>query len=83
MTTIRISVDFNERDQEGHLVTLLHLADGPVDAGDQVLAVDPFDRILANATAAGVDRERRTARLAVDWHSFRDDPEATEDPSCE
>ncbi|HEY1705526.1 MAG TPA: hypothetical protein VGG75_38055 [Trebonia sp.] len=81
--TVRIPVDFNEHDRKGRAYGRLSQADGPVATGGKVLAVEPFDGIAADAVVAEVDEVRGLAWLEVDWHSFRDDPEATEDPACE
>jgi hypothetical protein len=55
--------------------------------GDKVLAVEPSDGIIGDAEIVGErmigDPPYRVLYLAVDWKSFRDDPEATEDRACE
>lgn len=81
--TVRIPVDFNERDRNGRAYGHLAKASGPVAAGDKVLAVEPFDGIMADAVVAEVSEGRGLAWLEVDWRSFRDDPEAADDPACE
>jgi hypothetical protein len=81
--TVRIAVDLNVRVRGNQTYTSLDDADGPVAPGDKVLAVEPETGIMADATVADVFEEHRLVYLDVDWHSFRDDPEATEDPSCE
>lgn len=50
-------------------------ADGPVAAGDRVLAVEAESGIVTDATVVDVDSERELVYLAVDWGGFRDDPE--------
>jgi hypothetical protein len=81
--TVRIPVDLNARDRQGRPYGHLSKASGPVAVGDKVLAIEPFDGIIGDATVAEVDEGRDLAWLEVDWHSFRDDPEATGDPACE
>jgi hypothetical protein len=81
--TVRIAVDLNVRVRGDQTYAGLEDADGPVAVGDPVLAVEPFDRIAADAKVTGIDEEKQLVYLKVDWHSFRDDPEATEDPACE
>jgi hypothetical protein len=77
--TVRITIDLN-----GHGWDVAHLPDDcQVSFGDNVLAVEPFDGIVADATVVDIDRESKLVWLAVDRGSFRDDPEATEDPACE
>jgi hypothetical protein len=77
--TVRIAIDLNTR---GWDVARLP-AGCTVSFGDSVLAVEPFDGIVADATVVDVDRESKLVWLAVDRTSFRDDPEAAEDPACE
>lgn len=82
--TVRIAIDLNERDRQGRSRAPLASASGPVAAGgDEVLVVEPSDGIVGDAVVAEVDEARGLLRLDVDWHSFRDDPETTEDPACE
>lgn len=81
--TVRIAIDLNQRDRQGRSLGRLADASGPVAAGDKVLVVEPSDGIIGEAVVTEVDEGRGLVRLDVDWHSFRDDPEATEDPDCE
>lgn len=80
---VRVPVDLNERDRQGRSIGRLAGASGPVAAGDKVLVVEPADGIIGDAVVTDVSEERGLVRLDVDWHSFRDDPEAADDPSCE
>lgn len=95
--TVRITIDPNVRvrgnqtyagfedvQEAGNLgVSRMSRADGPLAAGDKVLAVEAEDGIVTDATVVDVDHERQLVFLAVDWRGWRDDPEATDDPSCE
>lgn len=78
--TARVAVDMNVR---GGTVAGIDDAGGPVAIGDQVLAVDPFDGLVTDGTVLDMDQEKRLLYLAVDWGTFRDDPEAGDDPACE
>lgn len=93
--TVRMAIDLNVRvrgDQTYSGFEDVRIpgasADDPVDLagirpGTAVLAFEPGTGIVADATVTAVDEEARLVYLAVDWGSFRDDPEAEEDPSCE
>jgi hypothetical protein len=81
--TVRIAIDLNVRVRGNQTYSALHDADGPVAVGDKVLAVEPETGVTAGAVVTAVSEEFGFVYLAVDWSSFRDDPEATEDPSCE
>ena len=48
-----------------------------------MLAVEPFDGIIADATVVDVDQESKLVWLAVDRSSFRDDPGAAASAACE
>ena len=74
--TVRISIDLNDR---GWDVAQLP-AGCTVSFGDDVLAVEPFDGIIADATVVDIDRGSNLVWLAVDRSSFRDDTGAAEDP---
>jgi hypothetical protein len=57
---------------------------GPVPAaGEQVLAIEVESGVVMDAAATDIDQEKRLVYLAPDWQSWRDEPEAAEDPSCE
>lgn len=77
--TVRIAVDPDLCEFEGRARASFSDADGPVAIGDQVLAVEWATEIHADATVTDIDEGRGLVYLAVDWHSFRDDPEAAED----
>lgn len=55
----------------------------PLAVGDPVLALEPIDGIVTDATVTGVDPEKKLVYLAVDWRGWRDDPEAADDPARE
>jgi hypothetical protein len=78
--TVRIAIDLNVYSGTRARVSD---ADGPIKAGDKVLAVEPFDGIVADAAVAGIDEEHQLVFLVVDWSTFRDDPEADDDRGCE
>jgi hypothetical protein len=91
--TVRIAIDLNVRVKqdfpgvEPGTVTRARAskADGPVTAGDKVTVW--ADDIIGDAEVVGErmigDPPYRVVYLAVDWKSFRDDPEAADDPACE
>jgi len=81
--TVRIAVDLNVRVRGNQTYSSLDDANGMVAVGDKVLAVEVESGIMADATVTDVSEEHRFVFLDVDWSSFRDDPEATEDPACE
>lgn len=81
--TVRIAIDLNVRVRGNQTYSALEDADGPVAAGDKVLAVEPESGIIADATVTDVSGQFGFVYLEVDWLSFRDDPEATDDPACE
>lgn len=80
VVTVRIAIDLNVR---GGNSAPLTAADGLVSVGDEVLAVEPFDGIVADATVVDLDDEQGMVYLAVDWGTLRDDPAAQDDPGCE
>ncbi len=77
--TIRIAIDLNVRVRGNQTFSSLDDADGPVSVGDKVLAVEVETGIMTDATVTYVSDEHRFVYLAVDWASFRDDPEAADD----
>jgi hypothetical protein len=93
--TVRIAIDLNVRVRENQTYSGFEnvrvpgaSADDPVDTrdikpGTAVIAFEEESGIIADATVTAVDEEARLVYLAVDWGSFRDDPEATDDPGCE
>lgn len=93
--TVRIAVDLNVRVRGNQTYAGFEdvripraAADDPVDLavikpGTPVTAFEEETGITADAKVTAVDEEARLVYLEVDWSSFRDDPEATEDPSCE
>jgi hypothetical protein len=81
--TVRIAVDLNVRVRGNQTYSALDDANGPVAIGDKVLAVEPESGIVADARVTDVSEQFGFVYLEVDWHSFRDDPEATGDPACE
>jgi hypothetical protein len=81
--TVRIAVDLNVRVRGNQTYSSLDDADGPVAVGDMLTVFEAETGITANAQVTDVDQERQLVYLAVDWSSFRDDPEATDDPACE
>lgn len=75
---IRIAVDLNVRVQ-GHRtyagfedVVGAANADHLVAVGDKVLAWEPEDDIVTDATVCAVDEATRIIYLDVDWYAFRD-----------
>jgi hypothetical protein len=70
---MRIDVDFNERDREGHVVARV-----PGDQASQlapgrrVYLYDPPERLWAEARVARINADTRIAAFDVDWHSFVD-----------
>lgn len=95
--TVRIAIDLNVRvrgrqtyagfedvrEGRGFSRARTSAVNGPVEVGDKVLAVEPEDRIVADAVVVDIDEERQLVYLSVDWQGFRDDPEAADDPACE
>jgi hypothetical protein len=93
--TVRIAIDLNVRVRGNQTYAGfgdVRIPGSPDDApllledikpGTAVLAVEEESGIVADAVITDVDQEKALVYLAVDWKSFRDDPEATEDPACE
>jgi hypothetical protein len=81
--TVRVTVDLNVRVRGNQAYSTVEDADGPVAVGDKVLAVEQETGVWADATVTEVDGARGLVYLAVDWGSFRDDPDTSEDPACE
>lgn len=81
--TVRVAIDLNVRVRGNQTYAGFEDADGPLAAGDKVAAFEAEAGVQADATVTEVDEGRRLVYLAMDWHSFRDAPEATEDRSCE
>lgn len=81
--TVRVAIDLNVRVRGNQTYSALHDADGLVSVGDKVLAVEPETGIMADATVTDVSEQFGFVYLKVDWNSFRDDPEAADDPACE
>lgn len=67
----RISVDLNVRVHGNQTYAGFEDTEQPVHVGEQVLAWEPEDDIVADATVTEVDGQRRLIYLAVDWYSFR------------
>lgn len=93
--TVRIAIDLNVRVRGGQTYVGFEdvripgfSADDPVDLehirpGTPVTAFEEETGVIADATVTAVDEEARLVYLAVNWQSFRDDPEAGEDRACE
>lgn len=81
--TVRIAIDLNVRVRGNQTYSAIDDADGPLAIGDKVLAVEPETGIVTGATVTDISHELGFVYLAVDWDSFRDDPEAAGDPACE
>lgn len=93
--TVRIAIDLNVRvrgDQTYAGFENVRVpgasADDPLDLdairpGTPAVAFEEETGVIANAMVTAIDEEARLVYLAVDWASFRDDPEATDDPACE
>lgn len=67
---MRVDVDFNERDRNGHVVA--RVLGVQLAAGQKVYLYDPLERIWADAVVARVNPETSIAAFEVDWHSFAD-----------
>jgi RNA polymerase sigma factor (sigma-70 family) len=78
----RIDVDYNARDEEGHVVTRVPGEQlETLDVGHAVSLYDPVDDLQADATVAWIDSGTGAVGFAVDWASFVDgDPAATDVP---
>jgi hypothetical protein len=70
----RIDVDYNERDEDGRVVTRVPsgLFAG-LQEGQSVSLYDPVDRLWADASVAWLDRKTGAAGFDVNWQSFVDD----------
>lgn len=67
----RIQIDLNRRNAAGHTPAKYF---GPTPRlGEQVVAYEPEDGVRASAVVVGVDDERCTVELDVDWESMSDD----------
>ena len=70
---MRVDVDFNERDRNGHVVVRVPGAQlSRLAVGQKVYLYDPPERIWADAVVARVNPETSIAAFEVDWHSFVD-----------
>lgn len=69
----RIDVDYNERDEDGRVVTRVptDLLAG-LQEGQSVSLYDPVDRLWADAAVAWLDRKTGAAGFDVNWQSFVD-----------
>jgi hypothetical protein len=75
---VRVTVDPNVRVRGNQTFSGLEDADGPLAAGDKVLAVWEETGRVTDAEVTDVDEDKRLVYLAVDWRGFRgDDPEGT------
>ncbi len=70
---VRIDVDYNERDSDGHVVArvpegqLTHLR-----VEQRVSLYDPIDHLWADASVAWIDPNTGAVGFEVDWTSFAD-----------
>jgi hypothetical protein len=70
---IRIDVDFNARDDAGHVVARLPAAQLDQLSVDQhVYLYDPVDRLWAEASVAQLESDISVGTFDVDWNSFVD-----------
>jgi hypothetical protein len=70
---IRVDVDFNERDRQGHVVARVPGQQVTrLTPNRQVYLYDPLERLWAEATVARINPDTRIAAFDVDWHSFDD-----------
>ena len=70
---MRVDVDFNERDRNGHVVARVPGAQlSRLAVGQKVYLYDPPERLWADAVVARVNPETSIAAFDVDWHSFVD-----------
>jgi hypothetical protein len=70
---MRVDVDFNERDRQGHVVTRVPGEQIPrLAPGRRVYLYDPLERLWAEASVARVNEDTQIAAFAVDWRSFTD-----------
>ena len=70
---MRVDVDFNERDRNGHVVARVPGAQvSRLAAGQKVYLYDPPERLWADAVVARVNPDTGIAAFDVDWHSFVD-----------
>jgi hypothetical protein len=70
---VRVDVDFNERDRQGHVVARVpgDLA-ARLAPGRHVYLYDPVEQLWAEGSVAQVNQDTRIAAFDVDWHSFAD-----------
>jgi len=70
---MRVDVDFNERDRNGHVVARVPGAQlSRLAVGQKVYLYDPPERLWADAVVARVNPDTGIAAFDVDWHSFVD-----------
>jgi hypothetical protein len=70
---VRVQIDLNSRDRNGHVRARISSVRGTVRKGDRVIAFEPDDRVAANAEVVRVDAGRGFLYLEVDWDSLDDD----------
>jgi len=70
---VRVRIDLNARSRDGYVRARASRADGPVAAGDRVVAYEPEDRVAAPAVVVRTDLERGLVYLAVDWAALAED----------
>ncbi len=70
---MRVDVDFNERDRDGHVVARVPGAQlSRLAVGQKVYLYDPPERLWADAVVARVNLDTNIAAFDVDWRSFVD-----------
>lgn len=70
---MRVDVDFNERDRNGHVVTRVPGAQlSRLSAGQKVYLYDPPERLWADALVSRVNPDTSIAAFEVDWDSIVD-----------
>src|ERR1700734_1502628 len=70
---MRVDVDFNERDRNGHVVTRVPSVQvSRLAVGQKVYLYDPPERLWADAVVARVNPETSIAAFDVDWDSVVD-----------
>ena len=70
---MRVDVDFNERDRNGHVVARVPGAQlSRLSVGQKVYLYDPPERLWADALVSRVNTDTSIAAFEVDWDSIVD-----------
>ena len=70
---VRVRIDLNSRTPDGLVRTRMSSAARPVRVGEPVLAYEPEDGVVAEATVAAVDDDLGFLYLDVDWSTVHED----------